>query len=59
MTTVLVHSSGHIVGSDISAEFDSAWEKHTQVTERPLRSAQGLSLNILTHVHTVVGAVTH
>ena len=44
-------------GSDISGEFDSAWEKHTQVTERPLRSAQGLSLHILTHIHTVVGTV--
>ena len=53
---MLVHSCGHIVGSDSSPEFDSAWEKHTQVTERPPRSAQGLSLHILTHLHhTVVG----
>ena len=56
----LVHSSGHIVGPDTSllciavgtlwgvtpARSDRPWEKHTQVTERPLRSVQGLSLHI-------------
>ena len=56
----LVHSSGHIVWSDTSvlcialdilwgvtpARSDRPWEKHTQVTERPLRSVQGLSLHI-------------
>ena len=34
----VAHNSGHIVESDTSQQCDMAWEKHTRVAERPLRS---------------------
>ena len=42
------------------ARSDRPWEKHTQVTERPLRRVQGLSLHIDTCAlcaHTIGGTV--
>ena len=41
----LVHAVGILWGVT-PAHSDRPWEKHTQVTERPLRSVQGLSLHI-------------